>query len=46
MIFAAGVLTGILSGTGMIKAMAEALVVPGHEVGVSRLVGGRPPSAL
>jgi citrate-Mg2+:H+ or citrate-Ca2+:H+ symporter, CitMHS family len=26
MIFAAGVLTGILSGTGMIKAMAEALV--------------------
>jgi citrate-Mg2+:H+ or citrate-Ca2+:H+ symporter, CitMHS family len=36
MIFAAGVLTGILSGTGMIKAMAEALVgvVPDSAAGL------------
>ena len=40
MIFAAGVLTGILSGTGMIKAMAESLVavVPDSAAGLLPLI--------
>jgi CitMHS family citrate-Mg2+:H+ or citrate-Ca2+:H+ symporter len=40
MIFAAGVLTGILSGTGMITAMAEAMVgvVPDGAAGLLPLI--------
>jgi hypothetical protein len=31
---------------GLAESMLRGLVVPGHKVGDSRLVGGRPPSAV